>query len=465
MKKSFLFLIGLLLASSLFAQREEFNRAIISDDNEGIIKYGEQLLYSGKSTKELYRKLAKAYREKNSYGKCVDYLNRAYLLDSSDVKTSFDLGEAYLIKGDEELAMQSLLKVMDRDSKNTQALSLILKMNLSSGRKDLAEINGLELCSIDSTNSAYLLNLGRIYESSRKDKQSLKAYLRAWELNPNNLTTNLLLCNAQIQNNQLDSAIRTANHGLSIAGNPKSRTAILLRRNIAKAFYRSEQYDSCLAYCTRLKADGDTVDDDTYRQAGYAYLCTKDHLGATEELQKVWDKNNNNVQMTYEIPYYLGKSYLEINDARKAIKYLSKALESIQANDEKLYKTYLTYADCYSRIKQYDKAIEQMNIAKWYKPENTETYMEIANIYEHTQKDFAKRNQELKSYLAYVDNIRQKQGAISPTLEDCYNHIKDTLEKNAITFSIEKGPDGKMRHLYTKRDANGKILEQKEMKR
>lgn len=465
MKRSVLFLIGLLLASSLFAQREEYNRAIINDDNEGIIKYGEMLLYSGKSSKELYRKLAQAYKEKSNYSKCIDYLNRAYQLDSNDVKTSFALGEAYLTKGDEEQAMRSLLKVMDRDSKNTQALSLILKMNLSSGRKDLAEINGLELCSIDSTNSAYFLNLGRIYESSHKDKQSLKAYLKAWELNPNNLTTNLLLSTAQIQNDQIDSAIRTANHGLSIAGNNKSRTAILLRRNIAKAFYRSVQYDSCLAYCAKLKADGDTIEDVTYKQAGYAYYSTKDHLGASEELQKVWDKNMNYVQLTYEIPYYLGKSYLEINDTQKAIKYISKSLESLQPNEEKLYRSHLSYAECYLRVKEYDNAIEQINNAKWYKPENTEPYLQIANIYEHYLKNYAKRNQELKSYLTYVDNIRKKNGTISPKLEDCYNNMKDILEKNVITFSIEKGPDGKMRHLYTKRDANGKILEQKETTR
>ena len=465
MKRSVLFLIGLLLASSLFAQREEYNRAIINDDNEGIIKYGEMLLYSGKSSKEIYRKLAQAYKEKSNYSKCIDYLSRAYQLDSNDVKTSFALGEAYLIEGDEELAMQYLLKVVDRDSKNTQALSLILKMNLSSGRKDLAEINGQELCSIDSTNSAYFLNLGKIYESSHKDKQSLNAYLKAWELNPNNPTTNLLLSNAQIQNDQPDSAIRTANHGLSIAGNNKSRTAILLRRNIAKAFYRLVQYDSCLAYCAKLKADGDTIEDVTYKQAGYAYFTLHDYLGASEELQKVWDKNINNVQLSFEIPYYLGKSYHEINDPQKAIKYLTKALASLQPNEVKLYKAYIANAECYCKIKQYDKAIEQLNNAQWYQPENTETYLKIANIYETNFKDFTKRNEELKNYLAYVDNIRKKKGTIPQNQEESYNNMKDILERNIITISVEKGPDGKMRSVYTKKDANGKILEQKEIGR
>ena len=225
------------------------------------------------------------------------------------------------------------------------------------------------------------------------------------------------------------------------------------------------QYDSCLAYCAQLKADGDTIEDVTYKQAGYAYLSLRDYLGASEELQKVWDKNNNNVQLTYEIPYYLGKSYLEINDPQKAVKYLSKALETLQPNEEKLYKTNLASAECYLKMKEYDKAIEQINNAKWYKPENTEPYLKIANIYEQYLKDFAKRNQELKSYLAYVDSIRKKDGTIPQKMEECYKSMKETLEKDVITFSIEKGPDGKMRHLYTKRDANGKILEQKETTR
>ncbi len=463
MKRTYLLLVGLLLTTSLFAQREDFNRAIINENSADIIKYGEMLLFSGgKPTKELYRKLAQAYREKNSYNKSIDYLNRAYELDSSDVKTSFALGEAYLNSGDEELAMNSFLKVIDLDRNNTQALSLILKLNLSSGQRDLAAINALQLCSIDSTNALYFVNLGRIYESGHKDKPALKAYLKARELNPKSLTTSLLLCNAQIQNNQLDSAIRTAYSGLNMAGNPKSRSAILLRRNIAKALYLSGSYDSCLVQVAKLKADGDTIEDETYKRAGYAYLNQKDHLGVSDEFQKVWDKNNNNIQLTFEIPFYLGKSYLEINDPLKAIKYISKSIETLLPNNIKLYKAYIANADCYSRLKKHDSAIEQLNNAKWYLPENTEPYMKIASIYEFELKDYAKRNEEYNSYLKYVDNIRMKNGAIEEKLESSYRYVKDALESNTTSIICRKGADGKMRTVIVKTNAKGEEIERKE---
>ena len=162
MKKISIIIATLLFSitsSTLFAQREEYNHAIINDDREAIIRFGEQLLSTGQPSKEVYRRLALAYKDKNSYNKSIDYLNRAYLLDSNDVKTSLALGEAYLNYGDEDKAMLSFMKVLDLDSTNTQALSIMLKIHLSNNNKPSAIQTAIMLCDIDSTNAAYFRNL------------------------------------------------------------------------------------------------------------------------------------------------------------------------------------------------------------------------------------------------------------------------------------------------------------------
>ncbi len=75
MKKISIIIATLLFSitsSTLFAQREEYNHAIINDDREAIIRFGEQLLSTGQPSKEVYRRLALAYKDKNNYSKSID---------------------------------------------------------------------------------------------------------------------------------------------------------------------------------------------------------------------------------------------------------------------------------------------------------------------------------------------------------------------------------------------------------
>lgn len=465
--KSLQILVSTLLflsSTTLIAQRDEYNRAIINDDREAIIKFGEQLLSTGQPSKEVYRHLAFAYKDKNSYSKSIDYLNQAYLLDSNDVKTSLALGEAYLNYGDEDRAMLSFMKVLDLDSTNTQALSIMLKVHLSNNNKPSAIQTAIKLCDIDSTNAAYFRNLGRLYETSggKGIKFALPCYLKAVKLNPTHLGYIILLSNAQIMNNQLDSAIRTVNAGLAIAENPTSRSAILLRRNLANAYYRKKEYDSCLTQIKALKIDGDTLEAYNYKLGGFASFKKGFFLDASEDLQVVYNKSEMGDSLSFDIPFYLGKAYYEVNDTKNANLYLKKVIENLQPNYTQLYNGHMEYARSLEKSKNTEQAIISFNKAKEYDPESTEPYTEIARIYFRVTKEYPKGFRELNSYLHYVDGLRKKKGKVDSSLEQNYTYIKKLIERqNEMTF-FEMGTDGKPRFIKEKVNSKGEVIERKE---
>lgn len=452
-----------LSSTTLFAQHEEYNRAIINDDREAIIRFGEQLLSTGQQSKEVYRRLALAYKDKNSYSKSIDYLNRAYLLDSNDVKTSLALGEAYLNYGDEDKAMLSFMKVLDLDSTNTQALSIMLKIHLSNNNKPSAIQTAIMLCDIDSTNAAYFRNLGRLYETSGGVKYALHCYLKAVELNPTHLGNIILLSNAQIINNQLDSAIRTVKGGLAIAGNPKSRSAILLRRNLANAYYRKKEYDSCLAQIGTLKVDGDTLEAYNYKLGGFASFKKGFFLDASEDLQVVYNKSEMGDSLSFDIPFYLGKAYYEVNDTRNANRYFKKVIENLQPNYTQLYNGHMEYARSLQKSKSIEQAIVSFNKAKEYDPESTEPYSEIANIYEGSFRDYKKGIEELTKYLSLAEKMRSKNGSITPEMESSCKYIKRRIERSTESIFFQSGADGQKKVILEKRNNKGEVIERKEM--
>lgn len=461
MKKFILTLITLLFANFLFAQYDDFNKAILNDDTKAIIRTGEALINSGHTSKEILKRLASAYRESNNLNKGIAYLKQAYIADSNDVKTSLLLSEVYLAKGEEDKALLSLQKVNELDSNNTQALSLMLKIYLSNRNMQSALFFARRLCAIDSSNASYFRNLGRVYESNNESKNALPAYIKAVQLDSSNIGTVLLLSSAQIANNKYTESIATAQMGLAQLPDKNSRLAILLRRNIANAHYRNEEIDSCLTYIKNLINDGDSTETYCDKLGGFASFKKGFYLDASEYLQRVYNKSVDMDSLMFEIPYYLGKSYYEVNDNKNALRYIAKAIDNLKPDHTKLFMGYIEYGNIFEKARRFSDAIESFNKAKEYDPESTIPYYSISYIYSNEFKEFPKGINELKSFLRKVDEKRKMGKTISPELESSYSSVKKKVERDNEYFFFEVGTDGKKQAYKTKVNSKGEIIEKK----
>ncbi|WP_320052203.1 tetratricopeptide repeat protein [uncultured Acetobacteroides sp.] len=429
MKTYFLLLAGILLSStSLFAQREEFNRAIINDDREAIIRYGEQLLLSNHQSKEVYRKLAQAYKEKSSYSKSIDCLNKAYLLDSTDIKTTISLGEIYLANGDEDKALEYFNRTSDIDPSNTYALSLQLKIFLNKGNLTSAQKRATMLCQIDSSNFAHFRNLGIVNLRLGQNKDAAEAFEHAMLLNPKDILSRSKLCSYLITSAQYKKGTKVATDGLALMSDLKSQNAIVLRRNLALIQYNQKNADSCINLVKQLRADGDSIDVYTYKLAGYSYFMKGFYDDAAANLEVLYQKSPEADSLQFQLPFTIAQAYFNMYQLKEAKKYADIAIRNITPSPQLLYSGNLLKGQCSVEAKNYKEGIAAFEEAIQVSPTEPVAYTALKNCY-LKMKNRQKAIESLNRYIAVID--RQKESGLEiskETMED-YRAVKKHIEE------------------------------------
>jgi Predicted N-acetylglucosaminyl transferase len=429
MKTYFLLLAGILLStSSLFAQREDYNRAIITDDREAIIKYGEQLLSNGQQSKELYSKLAQAYKEKNSYSKSIDFLNQAYLLDTTDVRTTISLGETYLANGDEDKALEYLNRASDIDNRNTYALSLQLKIFLNKGNLTSAQKRAAMLCQIDSSSFAHFRNLGIVNLRLGQNEDAAEAFEHAMLLNPKDIFSRSKLCSYLITSAQYEKAAKVATDGLATMSDLKSQNAIILRRNLALIQYNQKNADSCISLVKQLRADGDSIDVYTYKLAGYCYFMKGFYDDAAANLEVLYRKSPEGDSLQFQLPFTIAQSYFNMYQMKEARKYTDIALRNITPSSQLVYNGNLLKGQCLVEAKDFKEGIAAFEEAIRVNPTEPTAYTALKNCY-LKMKNRAKAIESLSRYMAIIDKQKESGIEISKETMEDYRAVKKHIEE------------------------------------
>lgn len=423
MKTFYLLFAGITLCSSLFAQRAEYNQSIINDDREGIIKYGEQLLSNGEANKELYRRLANTYKDKNSYSKAIDYLSKAYLLDSNDVRTAIELGNIYQICEDEEKALDYYIKASDIDSSNTYALSLQLRLFFNKGNMQSALIRAQRLCMLDSSNFVHFRNLGLILQRCGQANEAMEAFQKAIDRNSRDFASRIKLCNHLINTDQHDKATKIANEGLTILGEKRSRNAIVLRRNLALIQYRQQNADTCIYLIKQLWADGDTIEAYTYKLAGYSYLLKGFYDDAVVNLKVLYSKSPDGDSLQFQLPFSIAQAHFNLYELKESKKHLDIAIRNITPNQEYCYNSKLLLGEYYSQMKKYREAIDAFEEAITYNPTELIAYTSIVSCYKILGYT-AKEKEPIKRFMMTIEKLLESGATInSKSLKD-YKYLK-----------------------------------------
>lgn len=430
MKTFLLILVGMLFSSQILAQRENFEKAVLNDEREAIIKFGEQLMANGNASKIIYRRLAAAYRDKNLFEKSAEYLKKAYLLDSNDIKTSLSLGELYTTIGDDEAALDFLNKVSSIDSLNTYALSLQQKIYLSKGNLTSALKRASLICDIDSTNFANFRNLGNILFKMNLYKNAAAAFEKALVLNPNDIFSRVKFCNYLISSGKNEEAATVANEGLARINNPKSQNALILRRNLALIQYNQRNADSCISIVKKLWNDGDTTETYTYKLAGYCYFMKGFYDDAAENLKILYSRSPDGDSLQYQLPFTIAQSYFNLSQMKKAIGYSEVALKNITPLPDQIYNANLLIGQAYATDKNYKLAIQTLEEAIKVAPNKPIAYSILHHLY-LDKGDSKKVTETLNRYISVMD--RQILSGYKPSKDELeyYEACKKSRKKEA----------------------------------
>ena len=191
------------------------------------------------------------------------------------------------------------------------------------------------------------------------------------------------------------------------------------RLNLAEIYMLNRRYDDAIARAVEVM----TVEPDNQRAwlvLGVANALKGNPADAIDPLEKFLEANkdaempglNKSLQSA---AYYLGDSYLKLNQPDKAVTALEKAVDWSQTDADAMYKLGLAYAS----VNRFEEAVNMFHKATVFVPNYTEAYAGMGNVFDATNQP------DLANYA---------RGMVAFSTKD-YNRALDLLQKSASAKS------------------------------
>jgi tetratricopeptide (TPR) repeat protein len=308
-------------------------------------------------------------------------LDKAIQLNSSAIDAYMFRGKAYSRLGNDDKALSDYKEVLNRDSKNLEALEQSADINLGNEQYQSA-VNYyqdyLKYAGPRATADAYE-GLGRAYVELQQYPMALDVLNRAIDLSKNSAQARMLRARCFLRMNKSADAVKDASAAVKL--DPKSYQALLIRGRAnqaagnkdnaladfsaavalapknsmpytSRANFFASQRDFPKAFQDFAKALSlNPKDADIYQQRAKCYVDQGDTSKAEQDLQTVEAMPGFHPSVAFTLAR--ADIFKRAGEYDKAIDLLKKA----QSKDSQREADYLMHiADCHAALKQYGKA-------------------------------------------------------------------------------------------------------------
>ncbi len=412
--KRLIIVASFFLSFNVFSQNYEL--LFLQEDYDSIMVQAEKFENSHD-----YFWYSKAILEKGDYLKAISVLeegNDAF----QDVRIAKLLANSLFNTGQYNKALPILelhnddpemlikqVRTLEFYDKNQSAINL-LKNSLE---KDSLNINSLEL-------------LARIYTKIDSIDLAITNYEKLIDQNPNNQLVMQRLINLYIQNKQYTEAIELCDYVLyTDSCNLKFIKLKGIASFVRKDFPMAE-------WCFQDLVDNGDSTILTLKNLGISQYNLFGYDDAIENLSIVFKKNDKD----FEAVYFLGLSHLKRNEAQEGLDYLKYAEKLLEPNPIILSTMYIEKALFYTRIREFNKAVDSYEIAFNHIPKPEHIFY-IAEIYRNDLKDYDKALRHYEKFLELLKDMEtekideEQQNTISISLkESAEYYIKKIKEDN-----------------------------------
>lgn len=360
----------------------------------------------------------------------------------STYETAIDLHK----KGQYAEAEAIYRKLLDTEPTNIDFLHLLSIVLAQQEKIKEALPHIKEAIKNDSNNPTLYNSLGNIYKRLKLVKKSKKAYLDALSLNPSNATTlnNLAILSYQEENYdeailhyqaalRLDSNYVDAHYNLGLCFiKTKDKTkaiqhfekTISLSSEYEDAHYQlgilyleNHAYDHAIAsFKKQLNTTPEHIE--TLNNLGAAFMKTGEFEKAAEYLRNVMTLDKEHTEALHN----LGMTYIKLNQTEHAIRCYTQLLPIDPG-----YIVYFNLGTLHLDLDHYTDSLEFFNQALKIKPNDADTYHNMALCYQRQNK-----NNEAIEYYKKAININPENTVALYTLAGLEN--KQTYDKAPNIF-------------------------------
>ena len=420
-----------------------------NDNPEEAIRCGKKALEFVKEDYSLYYIVGTAYMACKSFEESVYYLEKALELDPEHAQLYNNLGTTYLTIGNSEKAYENYKRASELDPDNAITyFNIASVLQIQNKHEEACEYfeKAYSLEPNDNYLSAHALSLVKI----QRWEEAIKKYKVLAAHHPEKQTYQYNLACCYEESGDYKNAINIL--ARLVAMNPKS---VSMARKLANIFIKTHQPMLAKEIYERLMLLGNVGFEVFYE---FAHLCLvlKDSDKAEKILKKVIELNPKYAQAHMDLGViYLSKRLLDyaqdefetaldiepdnpeiireyanflhaVSEFEKADEYYAKALSI----DNKAYVTYAFSALNKMFLKQYDEALEQINIAVSHLPHNG-FFLYIAGKIRFLKEDYEDAKNYLIKSFELDDNIETKN-----LLGMCYYELENYEQAKNIFKSI-----------------------------
>lgn len=319
----------------------------------------------------------------------LEMLLADYLYNMGDYAGAKPLLETYQ---DQHTVFMQLVRVLEFQSERDEAIRLLN-----------------ERIQTDSQNIEYISRLADNYYQVDSLEKALSLYGQLSRLNPRDQVALARQANILLQLQQFKASISVCDSALAI-----DSTNMTIQRIKAIASFRDSDFKTSALIFQHLLAEGDTTKA-TLKHLGISEIKNYDYHAARKHLLLAFGLDS----MDYEISFFLGRAFLNSTMPDSGLYYLERADSLLQPDPEVLAAIYTEKVSIYGTLNEYDKAIQNYEIAYALSPK-PEYLFYMASLYRYRLEDKARA---LTCYTRFLEQLPppdeqekqtlKNQGAIS----------------------------------------------------
>jgi len=388
----------------------------------------DQLLFSGQYTEAiplllqmvkkdslnstLYFRLGKAYQDLNQNNLAIKNYQKANKTNPNSVATLLNLSSCLYSSGNYPKAEEELVRLQQIDSNNYQANLLLAKTYSVQNKYQESLDIYTKLNQQDSLNPYIHKQMGNLKKRMQNFIGSLASYLKAHDLNPNDLSVLVHIIQQFYEMAAYQQALGYANKGLDTFPNNN-----MLLKKKAQVLIGLGWYENALTILKDLKARKQLSAAEN-KQLGICYMQTRQY----EQALTAFTNCGPGFEKDPMVNFYTGVCYARLEQHEKGIKFLEDALFYVTPEIKASMHLYL--AKSYGITRQFEKSVDSYK--KYFEMDNTnpDILYEIATTYEEYGEN---KNKALAYYSKFIQQSEDKEDPKYEYAKSRILHIKENI--------------------------------------
>ena len=353
---------------------------IIAEDNKQIdfwIENGNYIdaieLLQGMTQKnpniiENYMKLGKIYLSLKMYNESIEYFQTVTKLDSTNTQAQILLGSAFMNSDKYYDAVIQFTQILKRNPENIKVKKLLAELYFKNDKYSDAKRMYEQLASFQLLKNNSMVNIGLCELKLGNIEESLNVLEQAYQENPHNLSTVLLLNRAYVSANLYTSSKDLLKFELK-----KYPLDQRLMKDYAGALFKLQNFNEALSIYNKLQ-DDPVEKWFRYQKMGMCHYYLDKPKYAELYLNQSFIKDSTNSITTY----YLALSMVDLEKFEEADKMMSRTI--LLSTPSFFSEAYMRKAICNEQLSEFQESLKNFQLAAEYAPDRQDIHYYIATL-------------------------------------------------------------------------------------